>query len=228
MTIPVIAMVAVVPLMAAASASDSVEFGLNGELARQSASPNVLRLAERKGVEDACGLVEADCRTNFVQFQGPDDGRNANSAGPSIEFGAIATSFAYEKDFVGAVARHEETDVGAIRANPDDHEVGEGDARQAAEFQGIGMAASGIGEAKSGNLPKEESNGEVADIPMSGRNCSMPRVAGDADFFEESGDSVATVVGENLIPRPTDTRAGENSVNQLQIVAGACAMRIDP
>lgn len=230
MTIPMIAMVAVAPLMAAASASDSTEFGLNGELARQSASPNVLQLAERKGFEDACGLVEADCRTDFVQFEGSDDGRGANSAGPSIELGAIpiAISFAYEKVFVGAVARPEETDVGAIRANPDDREVGEGDARQASEFQGIGMAASGIGEANSGNLPKEGSNGEVADIPMSGRNCSMARVAGDADFFEESGDSVATVVGENLIPRPPDTRAGENSVDQLQIVAGACAMRIDP
>lgn len=220
MTIPMIAMVAVVPLMAAASATGSAEFGLNGELARQSASPIVLRLAERKGFEDACGLVEAGCRTDFVQSGGSDD--------RSIAEADDDPSIMRENIIVGPVARLSETGAGGKLANRDNGEGAEGGARQASGFQALDMAASAIREANSGNSPKEGSIGEVADIPSSGRSCRIPQVAGDADFFEENGETLAAVVGENLLPRLPDVRAGKNSVDQLPIVAGACAMRIDP
>ena len=152
-------------------------------------------------------------------------GRKVSDDGSGAEMGAVL-SIAYENAFADAVALPAETGIGAISPNLDDGGEAEDVARQASGFQGFDMAASAVGEANSWNLPMESSVEEVAEIPMAQRNCSMPPAAGDAAFFEEIGGNVAAVADANLLP--PDTRAGENSVGQLQVVAGACAMRIDP
>lgn len=218
MNISSIAMAAVAPLMAAAAMADSIRMGPSGELDRHSATSNVLWPAGRKVSDDACELIGADCRTSYAQSAGSDDGSGA-------EMGAVL-SIAYENAFADTVALPAETGIGAISPNLDDGEEAEDGARQASGFQGFDMAASAVGEANSWNLPMESSVEEVAEIPMAQRNCSMPPAAGDAAFFEEIGGTVAAVADANLLP--PDTRAGENSVGQLQVVAGACAMRIDP
>ena len=222
MNIPSIAMAAVAPLMAAAAMADSSRTGPRDEVALHSAIPNVLLPAGRKVSDGACEFIGAGCRTSFVHSAGSDDGSGA-------DMGAVL-SLAYVNAFDGAVARPAETGVGAISPNLDDGEGAEDGAQQASGFHGFEMAASvvgvGVGEANSWNLPMEGSDGEVADIPMAGRSCSMPRAAGEAAFFEETGGTVSAVAAADLLP--PDTSAGENSAGQLQVVAGACAMRIDP
>ena len=218
MNIPSMAMAVVAPLMAATMA-DSSRTGPIDEVALHSATPNVLLPAGRKVSDGACEFIGADCRTSFVQSAGSDDWRGA-------DMGAVL-SIAFENAFDDAVALPGETGV-AISPNLDDGEGAEDGARQVSGFQGFDMAASavGVGEANSWDLPIEGSVGEVAEIPVAGRSCSMPRAAGDAAFFEEIGGAVAAFADANLLP--PDTSAGENSVGQLQVVAGACAMRIDP
>lgn len=218
MNIPSMAMVAVAPLMAAAAMADSSRMGPRDEVALHSAIPNVLLPAGRKVSDGACEFIGAGCRTSFVHSAGSVDVSGA-------DMGAVL-SLAYENAFDGAVARPAKIGVGAISPNLYDGEGAEDGARQESGFQGFEMAASAVGEANSWNLPMEGSVGEVADIPMAGRSCSMPPAAGDAAFFEEIGGTVAAVADANLLP--PDARAGGNSAGQLQVVAGACAMRIDP
>lgn len=218
MNIPCMAMAAVASLAATAAMSDSARLGTSGELALHSATPNVLWQSVREVFEGACEFFGANCRTSFVQSEGFGDGWSA-------DMGAVP-SIAFENGFDGAVAQPAEIGVGAVSANPDDGEGAEDDARQESGFQVFDMAASAVGEANSWKLPMEGSVEQVADIPMAGRSCSMPRAAGDVALFEEVGGTVEAVADANLLP--PDTRARVNSVGQLQVVAGACAMRIDP
>lgn len=219
MNIPGMAMAAVAALMAAAAMADSIRMGPRDELARHSAT-NFLWPSGRKVSDGACEFIGADCRTSFVQSAGSDDGSGADMD--------AVLAIAYENVIDDAGGLPAETGIGAISPNLDDGEGAEDGARQVSEFQGFDMAASavGVGEANSWNLPMEGSVGEVAEIPVAGRSCSIPRAAGDAAFFEEIGGAVEEFADANLLP--PDTSAGENSVGQLQVVAGACAMRIDP
>ena len=215
------AMVAIATLMTAAA---SALEGLNGEIYRHAAAPNVFRQTERTGFEGSCGLVGADCRTIPVQSRGIDDGKSAGiGEDRTIAPGAIMASVMHENAFDGS--RPAKSAVGAMMANPDDGAGAEGSTRPASISQGFGIAASAIGDANTGPFPQTGPIRDTADVSAPVRSCSMPRAVVDTDFFE---NSVAGVVGANLLPRPADVRAEEHSVDQVQVVAGACAMRIDP
>ena len=151
-----------------------------------SSASNTFWQAVKKGFEDACGKVQADCQMVFTQTEGSIEQQVANmQAALARNPTALITSIVDNNAFDQIIKNARDKGVIVIAANVDDLEGAKGNARQAFIGQGFIPAGHSLGEAMSQFFPKDGPIKAVVGISAPGQNWSEQRGAGVMKFLEE-------------------------------------------
>jgi simple sugar transport system substrate-binding protein len=175
----------VAALMTTAS-SMAMADGLKIVFAHHSSASNTFWQAVKKGYDDACGKVAADCQMLFTQTEGSVPEQLANiEAAIAQQPDAILTSIVDNAALDEVIARARDAGIVVIGVNVDDLEGAAGNARQAFVGQGFLAAGYSLGEAQSANFPAEGPIKVLVGISAPGQNWSEQRGQGVIDFLEE-------------------------------------------
>jgi simple sugar transport system substrate-binding protein len=175
----------VAALMTTAS-SMAMADGLKIVFAHHSSASNTFWQAVKKGYDDACGKVAADCQMLFTQTEGSVPEPLANiEAAIAQQPDAILTSIVDNAALDEVIARARDAGIVVIGVNVDDLEGAAGNARQAFVGQGFLAAGYSLGEAQSANFPAEGPIKVLVGISAPGQNWSEQRGQGVIDFLEE-------------------------------------------
>lgn len=166
----------------AASAEDKMDIVFT----HHSSASNTFWQAVKKGYEDACEKIDANCQMIFTQTEGSIEQQAANmttalARSPDALLTSIVDDRALDEIIAGAVAN----DVDVIAVNVDDSEGAAGNARLAFVGQGFRAAGKSLGEAMSKNFPAEGAIKVLVGISAPGQNWSEARGGGVMDFLEE-------------------------------------------
>jgi simple sugar transport system substrate-binding protein len=160
--------------------------GLKIVFAHHSSASNTFWQAVKKGYDDACGKVAADCQMLFTQTEGSVPEQLANiEAAIAQQPDAILTSIVDNAALDEVIARARDAGIVVIGVNVDDLEGAAGNARQAFVGQGFLAAGYSLGEAQSANFPAEGPIKVLVGISAPGQNWSEQRGQGVIDFLEE-------------------------------------------
>lgn len=151
-----------------------------------SSPSNTFWQAVKKGFDDACGKIGAECQMVFTQTEGSVEQQVANmqaaiSAKPDALITSIVDNKAFDEIIKGAV----DQGIIVIASNVDDLEGAAGNARQAFVGQGFVPAGRTLGQAMSEFFPKEGPIKAVVGISAPGQNWSEQRGLGVTEFLEE-------------------------------------------
>jgi simple sugar transport system substrate-binding protein len=175
----------VAALMTTAS-SMAMADGLKIVFAHHSSASNTFWQAVKKGYDDACGKVAADCQMLFTQTEGSVPEQLANiEAAIAQQPDAILTSIVDNAALDEVIARARDAGIVVIGVNVDDLEGAAGNARQAFVGQGFQAAGYSLGEAQSANFPADGPIKVLVGISAPGQNWSEQRGQGVIDFLEE-------------------------------------------
>ncbi|MGP1396256.1 MAG: sugar ABC transporter substrate-binding protein [Inquilinaceae bacterium] len=151
-----------------------------------SSASNTFWQAVKKGFDDACARVEAQCQMVFTQTEGSIDQQVANmQAALARNPTALITSIVDNQAFDQIIADARAKGVLVIAANVDDTEGRAGNDRQAFIGQGFLAAGYALGEAMSENFPAEGPINAVVGISAPGQNWSEQRGGGVIQFLED-------------------------------------------
>ena len=166
----------------AANAADP----MNIVFTHHSSASNPFWQAVKKGFDDACAKIEANCQMVFTQTEGSIDQQSANmlaalASGPD----ALITSIVDNNAFDQIISDARDNGVIVIASNVDDTEGAAGNARQAFIGQGFIPAGYALAEKMSEFFPAEGPIKAVVGISAPGQNWSEQRGAGVTKFLEE-------------------------------------------
>ena len=160
--------------------------GMNIVFTHHSSASNPFWQAVKKGFDDACAKIEANCQMIFTQTEGSIDQQSANmlaalASGPD----ALITSIVDDNAFDQIIADARGNGVTVIAANVDDSQGAAGNARQAFIGQNFIPAGYALGKKMSEFFPAEGPIKAVVGISAPGQNWSEQRGAGVTKFLEE-------------------------------------------
>ncbi|WP_135451250.1 sugar ABC transporter substrate-binding protein [Tabrizicola caldifontis] len=151
-----------------------------------SSASNTFWQAVKKGFDDACGKVEANCQMLFTQTEGSIQDQLANiEAAIAQQPDAILTSIVDNTALDEVLKRARDAGITVIGVNVDDLEGAAGNPRQAFVGQGFLAAGYSLGKAQSANFPAEGPIKVLVGISAPGQNWSEQRGQGVINFLEE-------------------------------------------
>lgn len=160
--------------------------GMNIVFTHHSSASNPFWQAVKKGFDDACGKIGANCQMIFTQTEGAIDQQAANMmAALAGNPDALLTTIVDNNAFDQIIAQARENGVIVIATNVDDTEGADGNARQAFIGQGFIPAGYALGKKMSEFFPEEGPIKAVVGISAPGQNWSEQRGAGVIQFLEE-------------------------------------------
>ena len=160
--------------------------GLNIVFTHHSSASNTFWQAVKKGFDDGCAKVEANCNMVFTQTEGSVEQQIANMrAALAAKPDALLTSIVDDHAFDDVIKEARDAGVLVIAVNVDDTEGAKGNARQAFVGQGFKPAGYSLGKAISESFPKEGPIKVLVGISAPGQNWSESRGAGVMQFLEE-------------------------------------------
>lgn len=173
-------------LMATVSGPALAQDSLDIVFTHHSSASNTFWQAVKKGFDDACERIDADCQMIFTQTEGAVQEQLANmEAALAREPDAILTSIVDNTALDEIVQRARDAGVIVIGVNVDDLEGADGNARQAFVGQGFLAAGYSLGQAQSANFPEEGPINVLVGISAPGQNWSEQRGGGVLQFMEE-------------------------------------------
>ena len=169
-------------LMAGAAHAD----GLNIAFTHHSSSSNTFWQAVKKGFDDACGKIEANCQMIFTQTEGSIEQQAANmEAALARSPDVLLTSIVDDRALDEIIQRAVDDGVIVIAVNVDDSEGADGNARAAFVGQGFRAAGYSLGKAMSEHFPAEGPIKVLVGISAPGQNWSEARGGGVMDFMDD-------------------------------------------
>jgi simple sugar transport system substrate-binding protein len=179
--------------------------GLKIAFAVHSSASNTFWQAVKKGYDDACGKVAADCQMLFTQTEGSVPEQLANiEAAVAQKPDAILTSIVDNAALDEVIQRARDAGIIVIGVNVDDLEGAAGNARQAFVGQGFLAAGYSLGKAQSANFPAEGPIKVLVGISAPGQNWSEQRGQGVINFLEEYKASSGRDISWEKIDSGTD------------------------
>ena len=171
-------------LLGSANTAQSDE--LNIVFTHHSSASNTFWQAVKKGFDDACGKIGANCQMIFTQTEGSIGQQAANmEAALAGKPDALLTSIVDDRALDEIIERAVGDGVIVIAVNVDDSEGAEGNARAAFVGQGFRPAGYSLGKAMSEHFPKDGSIKVLVGISAPGQNWSEARGGGVMDFLED-------------------------------------------
>ncbi len=160
--------------------------GLNIVFTHHSSASNTFWQAVKKGFDDACGKIGANCQMIFTQTEGSIEQQVANmQAALAGQPDALLTSIVDDRALDGVIQKAVDDGVVVIGVNVDDSEGAAGNARAAFVGQGFRPAGYSLGEAMSEHFPAEGPIKVLVGISAPGQNWSEARGGGVMDFLED-------------------------------------------
>lgn len=153
--------------------------------AHHSSASNTFWQAVKKGFDDGCKRVEAQCSMVFTQTEGSVEQQVANiRAAIAAKPDALFTSIVDNKALDEVVQEARDAGILVLAVNVDDTEGAAGNARQAFIGQGFRPAGFSLGKALSEKFPAEGPIKVLVGISAPGQNWSESRGGGVMDFLE--------------------------------------------
>lgn len=169
-------------LMGSAAASEPMKIVFT----HHSSASNPFWQAVKKGFDDACGKIKANCQMVFTQTEGAIDQQVANMmAALAGQPDALLTSIVDNNAFDEILQRAVDDGVITIAVNVDDTDGADGNARQAFVGQGFIPAGYTLAKKMAEFFPAEGPIKAVVGISAPGQNWSEQRGAGVMNFLEE-------------------------------------------
>ena len=167
-------------------AAAAQETPLNIAFTIHSSPSNTFWQAVKKGFDDACAKIQANCQMIFTQTEGSIAEQQANmqtalAANPDALITSIVDNSAFDELIKGA----RDKGLTVIATNVDDTEGKAGNARQAFIGQGFIPAGYSLGEAQSKNFPAEGPIHVLVGVSAPGQNWSEQRAQGVINFMED-------------------------------------------
>jgi len=159
---------------------------MNIVFTHHSSASNPFWQAVKRGFDDACARIEANCQMIFTQTEGDIAQQSANMmAALAAQPDALLTSIVDNTAFDGIIGGAVDAGVIVIAVNVDDTEGAEGNARAAFIGQGFVPAGYSLGRKMSEFFPAEGPIKAVVGVSAPGQNWSEQRAAGVMQFLEE-------------------------------------------
>ncbi|MDP1731428.1 MAG: sugar ABC transporter substrate-binding protein [Devosia sp.] len=159
---------------------------LNIAFTIHSSASNTFWQAVKKGFEDGCGKVAANCQMIFTQTEGAVEQQVANmQAAIAGKPDALITSIVDNQAFDQIIADARAQGIIVIASNVDDLEGAAGNARQAFIGQGFTAAGYALAQAQAKNFPADGPIHVLVGISAPGQNWSEQRGGGVMKFLEE-------------------------------------------
>lgn len=160
--------------------------GLRIVFTHHSSASNTFWQAVKKGYDDACEKIAANCQMVFTQTEGSIEQQVANmDAALAGKPDALLTSIVDDRALDGVIQKAVDDGVIVIGVNVDDSEGSAGNARAAFVGQGFRPAGYSLGEAMSKHFPAEGPIKVLVGISAPGQNWSEARGGGVMDFLED-------------------------------------------
>lgn len=160
--------------------------GLRIVFTHHSSASNTFWQAVKKGYDDACEKIGANCQMVFTQTEGSIEQQVANmNAALAGNPDALLTSIVDDRALDGVIQKAVDDGVIVIGVNVDDSEGSAGNARAAFVGQGFRPAGYSLGEAMSKHFPAEGPIKVLVGISAPGQNWSEARGGGVMDFLED-------------------------------------------
>jgi len=151
-----------------------------------SSASNPFWQAVKKGFDDACSKIEANCQMIFTQTEGAIDQQVANMlAGLARQPDALLTSIVDNNALDQIIADARADGITVIGVNVDDTEGADGNARQAFVGQGFIPAGYSLAKKMAEFFPAEGPIKAVIGISAPGQNWSEQRGLGVRNYLEE-------------------------------------------
>jgi simple sugar transport system substrate-binding protein len=178
--------VAVAAAMLGGTATMAAAAPMNIVFTHHSSASNPFWQAVKKGFDDACARIEANCQMVFTQSEGSIEQETANiTAALASKPDALLTSIPDDNALDELIANARKDGVIVLAVNVDDSKGAEGNARQAFIGQNFIPAGYALGKKMSEFFPKEGPIKAVVGISAPGQNWSEQRGAGVTKFLEE-------------------------------------------
>ncbi|MDQ6435737.1 sugar ABC transporter substrate-binding protein [Mesorhizobium sp. LHD-90] len=159
---------------------------MNIVFTHHSSASNPFWQAVKKGFDDACAKIQANCQMVFTQTEGSIEQQSANmQAALAASPDALITSIVDNNAFDQIIADARAAGVTVIASNVDDTEGAAGNARQAFIGQGFIPAGYELGKKMSEFFPKDGKIRALVGVSAPGQNWSEQRAAGVMKFLEE-------------------------------------------
>ena len=147
--------------------------------ATHSDSSNAFWLTVKKGMDDACALIQADCQMIFVSKPGDTQGQIANiEAAIAQKPDMIITSITDNKAYDGVVKEAIDAGIPVVASNVDDTEGAKGNARLAFIGQDFVTAGYALGRAGIAKFPPDGPIKVLVGINVPSDNWSRTRADG--------------------------------------------------
>ncbi|MDW4499365.1 sugar ABC transporter substrate-binding protein [Sulfitobacter sp. D35] len=160
--------------------------GMNIVFTHHSSASNPFWQAVKKGFDDACAKIEANCQMVFTQTEGAIDQQAANMmASLARSPDALLTTIVDNNAFDQIIQQARDNGTIVIATNVDDTEGADGNARQAFIGQGFVPAGYALGKKMSEFFPEDGPIKAVIGISAPGQNWSEQRGAGVIKYLEE-------------------------------------------
>ncbi len=159
---------------------------LNVVFTHHSSASNPFWQAVKKGFDDACEKLQANCQMIFTQTEGSIEQQAANMmAALSRNPDALITSIVDNNAFDQIISGAREAGVIVIASNVDDTEGAAGSERQAFIGQGFIPAGYSLGKKMAEFYPAEGKIKAVVGVSAPGQNWSEQRAQGIINHLEE-------------------------------------------
>ncbi|WP_160012295.1 sugar ABC transporter substrate-binding protein [Rhizobium sp. 18055] len=159
---------------------------LNIVFAHHSSASNTFWQAVKKGFDDACEKIGANCQMVFTQTEGSVEQQLSNiEAALARKPDALLTSIVDDKALDDVIDRAVKDGVVVIGVNVDDSKGADGNKRAAFVGQGFRPAGHSLGKAISESFPKDGPVKVLVGVSAPGQNWSEARGRGVMDFLEE-------------------------------------------
>lgn len=192
-------------LLTTVSGMAMAEEKLDIVFAVHSSASNTFWQAAKKGYDDACAKVSANCQMLFTQTEGSVPEQLANiEAALAQKPTAILTSIVDNAALDDVLQRARDAGITVIGVNVDDLEGADGNARQAFIGQGFLAAGYSLGKAQSANFPAEGPIKVLVGISAPGQNWSEQRGQGVINFLEDYKKSSGRDITWEKIDSGTD------------------------
>ena len=178
--------VAVAAAMLGGSATMAAAAPMNIVFTHHSSASNPFWQAVKKGFDDACAKIQANCQMVFTQTEGSIEQETANiTAALASKPDALLTSIPDDNAFDEIIANARKDGVIVLAVNVDDSKGADGNARQAFIGQNFIPAGYALGKKMSELFPKDGPIKAVIGVSAPGQNWSEQRAAGVMKFLEE-------------------------------------------
>ena len=159
---------------------------MNIVFTHHSSASNPFWQAVKKGFDDACEKIGANCQMIFTQTEGSIEQQSANMmAALSRRPDALLTSIVDNEAFDEIIQRAVNDGVITIAVNVDDTEGAAGNARAAFIGQGFIPAGYTLGKEMARFFPEQGPIKAVVGVSAPGQNWSEQRAAGVVKYLEE-------------------------------------------